>query len=456
MLGSVYTLASKKAQETSMVRKTLSLNLSLAFLSTLLIAVLGVSPARAQSENVIHRFTRTTTDGGIPGAALIADKKGNLYGTTVRGGAYDQGTVFQLVPPTVAGARWTQTILYNFAGFTDGGDPENLIFDAAGNLYGNAFYGGDPDYGTGVVFKLSPPATSGGTWTESVLHAFNSSGGMDGSNPSGNLIFDAEGNLYGVTAGGGAGSIYCGEPGCGVVFELKPPSVSGGSWTEAVIYEFFTSGTIDGFSPNGVLLGPGGVVFGTTSYGGTQGLGTFFKLTPPLSSGSAWLERVLYNFGGTGADGRFPSALTAGKKGILYGTTGLGGSAGNGTVFELTPPTSGGIWTESVLYNFSGGSDGAGPAASVELDSAGNLYGTTTRGGSSPCAGAGCGTVYELIPPATSGDAWTETTLHDFSGGHDGQTPGGGNLLYTKGVLFGTTEGGGTPSSYGTVYRIVP
>ena len=439
-----------------MFRKLLSLSSSLTFtFVTVLIVAATVSSAAAQSESVIHRFTRTTTDGGIPGAGLIADKKGNLYGSTVRGGAYDQGTVFQLAPPAAAGGSWTQTILYSFSGGTDGADPGSLIFDAAGNLYGNAFYGGDPDYGSGVIFELSPPASSGGAWTQKVLYAFDSGSGMDGANPVGNLVFDAAGNLYGGTAGGGAGSIYCGESGCGVVFQLKPPAISGGSWTESVIYEFFTTGTTDGFGPSGVLLGPGGVLYGTTAYGGAAGVGTFFKLTPPLSSGM-WAEKILYNFTGTSGNSRFPNALTAGKKGILYGTAGFGGSANDGTVFQLMPPTAGGTWTESVLYSFTGGSDGAAPPAGVVLDPAGNLFGTTSRGGTVPCAGAGCGTVYELSPPATSGGSWTETTLHDFAGGRDGFAPSAGNLLYTKGVLFGTTEGGGTTSNYGTVYRIVP
>jgi len=217
----------------------------------------SIAVGAAQTENVIHRFTRSTSDGGIPGAGFIADKSGNLYGTTVRSGAFDQGTVFELSPPTVSGGSWTQTILYSFTGGTDGASPQGqLTFDAAGNLFGTAFYGGNPDFGTGVVFELSP-STSGGSWTQTVLWAFDSGTGVDGSNPTSNLVFDTQGYLYGVTAEGGAGSIYCGEEGCGTVFQLRPPTTPGGPWTESDIYNFFSVGTTDGFGPTGILLGAG-------------------------------------------------------------------------------------------------------------------------------------------------------------------------------------------------------
>lgn len=436
-----------------------SLRLSGTTLMTLVAFAFGaVTISAAQTESVIHRFTRTATDGGIPATGLIGDSAGNLYGTTVRGGASDEGTVFELSPPAVSGGAWTQNILYSFTGLTDGAQPQGgLIFDGAGNLYGTTFYGGDPNFGTGVVYQLSPPAVSGASWTETVLWAFDSGTGLDGANPAGNLVFDKAGNLYGVTTGGGAGSLYCGEAGCGIVFQLKPPSTPGGAWTETDIYNFFSVGTTDGFGPNGILVTSGGVLYGTTSYGGSNGVGTFFKLMPP-SSGSVWTEKILYDFSATGTNGTFPSALVQGKKGVFYGVTGLGGTAKLGTVFELTPPSAGSGWSESTLYSFAGGSDGANPGAALALDGSGNLYGTTTNGGGSTACGrsTGCGSAFRLSPPTVSGGSWTETVLHAFTGGHDGFSPSLGALLLKHGILFGTTEGGGTVANYGTVYRIVP
>ena len=418
----------------------------------------GAASSSAQTENVIHRFTRTTTDGGTPASGLIADMTGNLYGTTAWGGAFDQGTVFKLSPPAVAGGAWTQTILYSFTGGTDGARPQGqLVFDKTGNLYGTTVYGGDPDLGEGVVFELSPPAISGDAWTETVLWAFGSGIGMDGAFATGNLVFDASGNLYGATSGGGAASIDCGESNCGTVFQLKPPTTPGGAWTESDIYNFFSVGTTDGISPTGILLNAGGVLYGTTNGGGTSGLGTMFKLTPPATSGGSWTEKVLFSFSG-GTSGSFPTSVVQGKKGVLYGATSFGGTSNLGTVFALNPPTPGTGWTESVLYNFAGGAgDGALPGAGLAIDAAGNLYGTTTAGGSTACGRSnGCGTVFELKPPAISGGAWTESVLHSFTGGRDGFLPSFSPVLQQRGLLFGTTLGGGTTADYGVVYRVMP
>ncbi len=193
------------------------------------------------------------------------------------------------------------------------------------------------------------------------------------------------------------------------MFELTP--TGGGGWTERVLYSF--GNTPDGAIPVvGLIFDATGNLYGATTEGGTHGDGTVFELTP--TGGGGWTERVLYSFGNT-PDGAYANAvLIFDGAGNLYGTTELGGANGPyGTVFELTP-TAGGGWTEKVLHSFANGTDGARPLASVIFDAAGNLYGTTTEGGTNRD-----GTVFELTP--TAGGGWTETLLHSFNNnGTDG------------------------------------
>ncbi len=178
---------------------------------------------------------------------------------------------------------------------------------------------------------------------------------------------DAAGNLFGAASAGGSGmASFCGDTGCGTVFELQPPSVGGGHWTAIDIHDFLVNFG-DGIAPDSIVLGPGGVLYGTTCCGGAGG-GTVFKLIPPASGGS-WTEKILYSFTGnqgTG-DGYLPNGVTQDKNGGLFGTTQQGGvsSTGFGTVFHLTPAYLGKGWTESVLYAFTGGSDGAAPKGGV-------------------------------------------------------------------------------------------
>ncbi len=257
------------------------------------------------------------------------------------------------------------------------------------------------------------------TWAatqEKILHTFNNNG-TDGAVPLAGLIFDAAGNLYGTTSRGGTGSCFYSGSGCGTVFKLSPNG--GGGWTEQVLHYFSNNGT-DGFQPlAGLIIDAAGNLYGTTATGGTHPGGTVFELTP--AQGGNWTEKVLYNFCSQTncTDGAGPLAgLIFDAAGNLYGTTSAGGTYQDfGTVFELMP-TKGGGWTEQVLHSFAPGTDGANPSAGLIFDAAGNLYGTTSYGGTYTCDGTSCGTVFEVSPKA--GGGWTEQVLYNFGNGTDG------------------------------------
>jgi uncharacterized repeat protein (TIGR03803 family) len=401
--------------------KRLSIGLMVAL--SIFTAILFVSCTwAAAQERVLYSFSGGT-DGGSPAGGLIFDGAGNLYGTTNGGGTYSGGTVFELSP--AAGGGWTETVIHSFGNGTDGNGPEaGLIFDAAGNLYSTTNGGGT--YNGGTVFELTPQA--GGGWTETVIHSFGS--GTDGAGPWAGLIFDAAGNLYSTTKGGGT---YNG----GTVFELTPQA--GGGWTEQVLHSF--QGGADGAQPYaGLIFDAAGNLYGTTYFGGAYGYyGTVFDLTP--AAGGTWTEKVLYNFSGF-PDGINPvGGLIFDGTGNLYGTTYLGGTYGKGTLFELTP-AGGGTWTEQVLHNFGNGNDGATPSSGLITDTAGNLYGTTPDGGS-----YFRGTVFRF-------NAQGLVLLHSFSG-TDGSGPEASLTLDAAGNLYGTTGQGGA-SNDGTVFEFTP
>ena len=264
---------------------------------------------------------------------------------------------------------------------------------------------------------------------------------------------DANGTLYGVTEfGGGANA--------GTVFQFAP--AAGGGWAENTLYEF-TIQNGDGTGPvAGLMMEPDGSLYGTTGRGGTAGMGTVFRLTPPGAQGSDWTEMVLYSF--TGApDGATPQCPLAAVNGVLYGTTTYGGNApvreGYGTVFALKP-RAGGTWSESVIYNFQGAAAGDGyyPAGGLLSGNGEALYGTTPMGGI-----GGWGTVFRLNPAAPAMD-WTETVLASFSV-FDGATPAGSLIGGSPGALYGVAQGGGSsPCSpqdvegafCGTVFEVKP
>jgi uncharacterized repeat protein (TIGR03803 family) len=333
----------------------------------------------AWTETVLHSFNNDGTDGWYPTAgSLTFDAAGNLYGSTQYGQGY--GTVFEMSP--IAGGGWTEKVVYNFRP-ADGSAPlSHLIFDATGNLYGTADFGGAYCFppGCGTVFELSPNGS--GSWTATVLHNFNLDG-TDGAFPLSGLIFDAAGNLYGTTSGGGTHN-----PG-GIAFELSPDG--SGGWMETILHTFGTGQ--DGADPYaGLTFDSAGNLYGTTNSGGVYGnYGTLFELTP--NGSGSWTETVLHSFGnGTDGFGPLYGSLIFDASGNLYGTTTQGGINGGGTVFEFTPNGSGG-WTETVLHSFGVLPDGDYPFAGVTFDAVGNLYGTTDLGGSNLD-----GTVFELSP----------------------------------------------------------
>jgi uncharacterized repeat protein (TIGR03803 family) len=464
--------------------------------------------AQAQTVSVLYSFTNAPGDGAYPEAGLIKDASGNLYGTTAVGGNFSNGTVFELVNSS---GTYSEQVLFSFTGGIEGigASPEaGLIMDASGNLYGTTEAGGSSgcseNTGCGTVFEL---LNSSGTYNLKVLHDFTSTGG-DGASPFAGLIMDASGNLYGTTFGGGplgpfgngtvfelvnssgtysekvlysftgtggdgvgpsgvlimdaSGNLYGttrfgGTSGNGTVFELVNSS---GTYSEQVLYSFTGTGG-DGASPfAGLIMDASGNLYGTTASGGTPvpaggsgcifGCGTVFEL---VNSSGTYSEKVLYSFPSTGVDGELPSAgLIMDASGNLYGTTIGGGTDGLGTVFELV--NSSGTYSEKLLYSFTGtGGDGAGPSGVLIIDASGDLYGTTVGGGTSSF-----GTVFRLTPAALpappSGSACNGTYNGTFNGTvtlSSGQVcnfvSGGditGNVIVNGGnlMLNGATVGG--------------
>jgi uncharacterized repeat protein (TIGR03803 family) len=441
-----------------MIRSHLLPGLHVRGLTPLLVALLFLAgSALAAQETVILHFNKT--NGWEPLSGPVADEAGNLYGTTFGGGKDDCGTVYRLsVPPEVGGA-WTRTAFYSFHCGTDGAEPYGgLIFDKRGNLYGTTTLGGSGSClaGCGTVFELVRPTEKGGKWTKSILYTFQG-GTTDGSYPEASLVFDTQGNLYGTSEFGGGSE--CAGHGCGTVFELSPPQQKDGAWSEAVLHIFIGPTSTDAYAPmSNLIFDSAGNLYGTTIAGGSYNNGAVFELSPPAAKGEAWTEAVIYSFIGP-PDGSSPMAgLVLAPSGVFYGTASGSGPASAGTVFELAPPArQGGAWTETVLHSFAySPGDGSVPFASVVLDAAGNLYGTTLIGGDYSCDPGvfiyGCGVAYKLAPPAVEGEQWTETILHNFSGG-DGIQPLGGLTFGKFGWLYGTTDQGG-PSDAGTVFSV--
>lgn len=326
----------------------------------------------------------------------------------------------------------TFTVLHTFTGAGDGSEPNaGLTIDRGGNFYGTT-YDGAAGYGT--VFKLS---RAGSGWLLTTLYEFQ--GGDDGAMPETRVVFGLDGSLYGTTSSGGGGN--------GTVFNLRPPASNCRSsycpWTETVLYRFL--GGSDGANPQygDLTFDAAGNIYGTTSSGGGgctayAGCGVVFKLT---SSGGQWTESVLYAF--ENGNGQTPfSGVIFDSAGNLYGTALYGGTQDQGTVYELTQSGSG--WTETTLHNFGPAPDGANPFGGLAIDQHGNLYGTTSDGGT-----GSSGTVYELQP---AGGNWIYITLYSFSGfGGSRDTP----TLDASGNLYATVYDGGD-NGFGNVFKVSP
>ncbi len=356
----------------------------------------------------------------------------------------------------------TYKVLWSFGSSpSDGAQPvSNLIADASGNLYGTTQAGGIATpckfSSCGTVFELSP--NSDGTWSETILYYFCSNAlgrqCLDGKSPNTGLVFDAAGNLYGTTAGGGEG-VACSDPtvGCGTVFELSPPSERGALWNETVLYNFCGEASgftcLDGEAPGGQLVfDAAGNLFGTTNLGGTGFLygGTVFQLSPGTGG---WTHSILHNFCVNGEihkgcpDGTRPYAgVTFDKSGNLYGTTAVGGAAngtGEGTVYGMS--RDGDSWTFTNIVTFYQSANLSDPLGTVALDSGGNIYGTLSQGGN------GAGAVFEIVK-----NSRVQRTF--LFNGTDGDRPEAGLILDPKRrAAYGTTAG---EQGVGNVFKIEP
>ncbi|HTQ57421.1 MAG TPA: choice-of-anchor tandem repeat GloVer-containing protein [Bryobacteraceae bacterium] len=420
----------------------------------LITAIFACSCLNAATLTTIHAFSCTAE--GIPSGALAIgetpDGHTAIYGATGQGGPDGYGMVYLLTPDSAG--SWTSTTLHVFAG-PDGIAPAGGVVLGPGQvLYGTTRNGGGDKFG-GTVFSLRPPAVPGGVWTEQVLHRFTGPPD-DGALPESLLAIgpgaDGRMSLYGTTTRGGAS-------GGGTVFALTPPLSPGGDWQETVLYSFTKSGH-QGYNPfSGVVLGPGSPkgpsLFGVTGFGGggAGAVGSVYVLTPPTAS-EPWRFEVLYRFSPNGSGSSPGPIVTAGGAGapfVLFGTTAEGSPTSSGTVYSLMPPaTSGNPWIESQLYEFIDRADGAAPEGGVVAGADGTLYGTASQGGP-----AGYGVVFSLTPPTSPDGQWKESTVYGFTGGADGAFPQAPIAVGKQGILYSTTSNGGD-GLCGTVFSLKP
>jgi len=412
---------------------SLKLSGCLGRVSCLVLTILSLAglcatvPGAASAQALSTLINFNNTNGQSPYGALFADASGNLFGTTLAGGATGAGTAFEVAKNT-SGYASTPTTLVNFVSFMNGEEPlGGLIADANGNLFGTTFAGGAFDDGT--VFEIVK-TSSGYSSTPTVLVNFN---GANGSFPHASLIADANGDLFGTTSEGGVS-------GAGTVFEIVKTS-SGYSSTPITLVNFNGA---NGANPYGSLLADtNGNFIGTTLNGGAFGDGTVYEIVK-TTSGYAGTPTTLVSF--NVSNGANPYAgVIADANGNLFGTTFDAGAFGAGTVFEIIKTTSGYATTPTTLLNFNV-ANGQGPQSALTADVNGDLFGTTEFGGVS-----GDGTVFEIVK-TTSGYATTPTILVSFNG-TNGEGPRGSLIADASGNLFGTTEFGGTLGD-GTVFEI--
>jgi uncharacterized repeat protein (TIGR03803 family) len=338
---------------------------------------------------------------------------------------------------SIAGAAVAQTVtpLYSFGAPPDAyGQTSAVVFDSAGNAYGTSTQGGANGYG--AVFQLTPPATSGGSWTETVIYSF--AAGSNNTAGAAGLGIDRLGNLYGTTQF--SQNSHCLNSACGTVFKLVRPSTSGGAWTYRLLHGF-KGGKTDGSNPISGVVVIGNNVYGTTFTEGPNGGGTVFQIT---QSGNNFTETLIHSFPSATGDGFNPAGMTKDAAGNLYGVALGGGSNNGGILFKLA--SSSGTWAESVLLSpdITYGNE---PALAPVFDGAGALWGTTQYGGS-----GNAGTLFRLRPPSTSGGAWTPQLVHSFDINTDGEQPGGLVFDRTSHTLYGMIEARGISGSGGCGY----
>jgi uncharacterized repeat protein (TIGR03803 family) len=397
------------------------------------LALTLLSSLALAQETVIYQFGAAgPNDGAGPNGGLVFDAAGNMYGTTIGGGSAGDGTAFELSP--LQDGRWQEVILYNFCSAGSGGVcPDGalpnggLVFDARGNLYGMTLYGGDAIGGGGAVFELSPPSQPGGSWTEQVLWSFGET--PDGEFPYGGLAIDAVGNLYGTNSNAG-------EYGFGQVFELVPGE---NGWTETRLYNFCPKrpDCSDGAYPKaGVTLDKVGNLYGTTTFGGAphgDGWGVVYELSPTQSG---WTETVIQAFNSK-TGGRTSAGITIDPAGNLYGGLSQGGDDSCGGYFRLKP-------FEGFLLQ---SGNGCSPGSDL-VYGAGALFGSTGQGGTNSQ-----GVLFKFT---AKGNRVTQTILYNFCqqvNCADGSMPNGSPTL-NNGQLYGATAEGGLSQFDGVIYRI--
>lgn len=394
------------------------------------------SCAFGQTLTTIHDFG-SGPDGENPQSGVIFDRDGNIFGSVALGGISGNGVIYTLTPAG-DGVSWNESFLYQFKGMPDGQTPDGaLTMSPSGRLFGTTQLGGTKNMGT--VFMVIPPAAPGGRAKERILYSFGTIA-QDGANPNVGLLPGSNG-LYGVTSVGGAN-------GRGTIFQLAPPANPADPWIETILHDF--AGADGAFPSSDLVMDSEGNLYGTTLLGGVNDVGAVYRLTPPTVSGGTWTESVLFSF--SGPDGSSPfGRLQLDGDDVLYGTTSGGGAFQEGTVFRLARPEHpSDSWTQSVLHSFSG-PDGGSPEAGVILDNQGRLVGTTSGGGSGgPDFG---GVVFVLTPPTENGGSWKETVLQSF-GGPNGFRPLC-RLVWRNGAIYGTTSAGGRNGT-GTVFVLTP
>ena len=376
------------------------------FLTALLSLFLTGNATAQTSFTTLHTFTGNG-DGLAPIGDLVADSQGVLYGVMQATGS--GGKIFSLTPPAMNGGSWTHKVIY-----TGKSGPFALanavILGPHGELYGTAQ---TCPGGFGCVFELTPPTTQGGNWIPKILHLFLGAAQGDGKGVAyGKLALDASGNLYGATQSGGLADTTT----AGTVFELSPPTVVGGNWTETVLYKFQSTGKNAFYRPRiGVALGLHGELYGLA---GAPRTSVFYQLKPPVRHGGTWTTTVINSQGAGGS-----SDLLVDSLGNLYANN-----------VQLAPPTvPSGPWVWTLLPSISGSN--AGVALGTRTTAFGTeLYGTDFFGNAA----------YKLTPPSTQGGSWTLTVLHTFLGGSEGDQPLGPPTLDSSGNVFGTTLRGGT------------